>query len=201
LRGRRLNLPSKRMTTHSSKGTSMAKHDAYVMGHGKRKVRKVASGVHPYAALEHRIIDSEAFADLKPQSVRLLMIICRQLTVYNNNGHLQATWSYTRKRGMGSENTLRAAIADLIAHGFVYRTKSRGPNKQWAKYAITWKSIKEKDGLYLDGFLFDAWKFWVSSKKAPLKKRRIRPSESDGTPLTFQQFVTEPDQQKLMTMN
>ena len=45
----------------------MAKHDAYVMGHGKRKVRKVASGVHPYAALEHRIIDSEAFADLKPQ--------------------------------------------------------------------------------------------------------------------------------------
>ena len=73
------------MTTNSSKGTSMAKHDAYVMGHGKRKVSKVASGVHPYAALEHRIIDSEAFADLKPQSVRLLMIICRQLTVYNNN--------------------------------------------------------------------------------------------------------------------
>lgn len=176
----------------------MLKHDALTLS----KQRKLKPSTHPYAALEHRIIDSEAFADLKPQSVRLLMIMCRQLTPHDaNNGHLQATWSYTRKRGMGSENTLRAAIADLIAHGFIYRTKSRGPNKQWARYAVTWKRIKEKEGLYLQGFLHDAWKNWEPTKKAPPKKRRIRPSKSDGTPLTFQQFVMEPDQQKLMTMN
>ena len=177
----------------------MVKHDAYELG---LKKKRVASRVHPYAALEHRIIDSEAFAALKPQSVRLLMIMCRQLTPHDaNNGHLQATWSYTKKRGMGSENTLRAAIGDLIAHGFIYRTKSRGPNKQWAKYAVTWKPIKNREGLYLHGFMHDAWKDWEPTKKAPPKKRQIRPSESDGTPVTFQQFVTEPDQQKLMTMN
>jgi hypothetical protein len=176
----------------------MSKHDALILS----KQRKLRPSTHPYAAIEHRIIDSEACADLKPQSFRLLVIMCRELTAHDaNNGHLQATWSYTRKRGMGSENTLRAAIADLIAHGFIYRTKSRGPNKQWAKYAVTWKSIKNKEGLYLHAFLPDAWKDWKPTKKAPPKNRRIRPSESDGTTLNFQQFVMEPNQQKLMTMN
>lgn len=144
----------------------MSRHDAPSL----KKQRKLRPSIHPYAALEHRIIDSEAYADLRPQSIRLLMIMCRQLTAhYANNGHLQATWSYTRKRGMGSENTLRASIADLIAHGFVYRTKSRGPNKQWARYAVTWKPIKDKEGLYLHGFLHDAWKDWEPTKKHPQK--------------------------------
>jgi hypothetical protein len=75
---------------------------------------------------------------------------------------------------MGSENTLRAAIADLIAHGFIYRTKSRGPNKQWARYAVTWKPIKNKEGLYLQGFMHDAWKDWEPTKKK-------HPQKSDGS--------------------
>jgi hypothetical protein len=176
----------------------MFKHDALTLGRRQRSSKVV----HPYAAIEHRVIDSAAFADLKPQSVRLLLIIARQLSKDDaKNGHLQATWKYARERGMGSENTLRSSIADLIAHGFIYRTRSRGANKQWARYAVTWKSVKNKDGLFLHGFLFDAWKTWEPSKKAPPKKRRIRPSESDGTSLTFQQLVMEPDQQKLMTMN
>jgi len=145
----------------------MPKHDALT----NSKQRKLRPFTHPYATLEHRIIDSEAFADLKPQSIRLLMIMSRQLVPHDtNNGHLQATWSYTRKRGMGSENTLRAAIADLIAHGFICRTKSRGPNKQWARYAVTWKSIKNKEGLYLHAFLPDAWKDWKPPKKSTPKK-------------------------------
>jgi hypothetical protein len=120
---------------------------------------------HSYAAIEHRVIDSPAFADLSHSSIRLLLIMVRQLTG-TNNGQLQATWSYCKPRGLGSENTLRVAIAELISHGFIYRTRSRGPNKQWAKYAVTWVSIKKREGLFLDGFLFDAWKHW---KNHPLK--------------------------------
>lgn len=142
----------------------MFKHDALTLGR-RQRATKVA---HPYSAIEHRITDSAAFADLKPQSVRLLLIIARQLTK-ENNGHLQATWKYARERGMGSENTLRSSISDLIAHGFLFRTRSRGPNKQWARYAVTWKSITKKEGLYLHGFLLDAWKTWEPSKKHPQK--------------------------------
>lgn len=126
---------------------------------------------HPYAAIEHRVIDSEAFADLKPSAVCLLLILARQLTADNNNGHLQATWSYCRKRGFGSQGTLKSAIEDLIRHGFVYRTRSRGPNKIWARYALTWLSIKQKEGLFLEGFVFDGWKSW--KKSTPQKAEEI----------------------------
>lgn len=133
-----------------------------------RQTPKAKYSGHPYAAIEHRVIDSEAFADLKPTSIQVLLIMVRQLTK-DNNGHLQATWSYCRQRGVGSENTLRLAIRDLIAHGIVIRTKSRGPNKAWARYGVTWLSIKKSEGLYLDAWQPEAWKFWNPSKKQVVK--------------------------------
>lgn len=152
------------------------------------KRRKTGTSGHPYAAIDHRVIDSAAFADLRPSSVRLLLIISRQLTI-DNNGHLQATWSYCKQRGIGSENTLRDAIRDLIAHGFIYRSKSRGANKVWAKYAVTWRGISRSKDLYLDGFQKDGWKYW--EKKHPQEtevndqqKMRLRsrfPAETDGS--------------------
>lgn len=139
-------------------------YDDYLRGLRPKKSKKVT---HPYAAIEHRVIDSLAFADLKPSSVALLLILARQLTK-DNNGHLQATWSYCRKRGIGSENTLRAAISDLIEHGFICRTRSRGANKVAALYAVTWLTIKRKDGLYLNIFYKDGWKAW-EEKNHPSK--------------------------------
>lgn len=139
-------------------------YDDYLRGLRPKKSKKVT---HPYAAIEHRVIDSLAFAALKPSSVALLLILARQLTK-DNNGHLQATWSYCRKRGIGSENTLRAAISDLIEHGFICRTRSRGANKVAALYAVTWLTIKRKDGLYLNVFYKDGWKAW-EEKNHPSK--------------------------------
>lgn len=89
------------------------------------------SNKHPYAAIEWRVIDSTAYADLTHSACRLLTLLARQLT-RENNGHLQATFSWCKERGIGSEHTLRDAIADLIAHGFIYRTRSHGANRAWA---------------------------------------------------------------------
>jgi len=139
-------------------------HDDYLRGLRSKKSKKV---MHPYAAIEHRVINSAAFAALKPSSVALLLILARQLTK-DNNGHLQATWSYCRKRGIGSENTLRASIYDLIEHGFLCRTRSRGANKVAALYAVTWLAIKRRDGLYLHTFNKDGWKAW-EEKNHPSK--------------------------------
>jgi len=75
---------------------------------------------HPYAAIEHRVIDSPAFADLRPSSVLLLLLMTRQLTK-ENNGHLHAAFKWCSKYGIGSEHTLRDAIAQLIAHSLIYR--------------------------------------------------------------------------------
>ena len=156
---------------------------------------------HPYAAIEHRVIDSPAYADLKHSACRLLTLLTRQLTK-ENNGNLQATFTWCKERGIGSEHTLRDAIADLIAHGFIYRTRSHGANKAWARYAVTWLSVKKREGLFLEGFKSCAWRDWEPpEKKAPGRKCSINPAESAVSLSQIRQKVQELGGQKVQTMN
>lgn len=124
-----------------------------------------ASKKEPYAALEHRVIESPAFAALRPSAVLLLLLMARQITRDNNNGHLHAAFKWCSKFGIGSEHTLQGAIAQLIAHGFIYRTRSHGANGAWARYALTWLPIKKRDDLFLAGFKPCAWRDWKPSQK------------------------------------
>lgn len=117
---------------------------------------------HPYAAIEHRVIDSDAYADLTFSARSLLVLITRQLSK-DNNGRLQATYSYMRKYGF-SENTLGRAIKELISHGMIYRTRSGGYQQGAAQYAVTWLSLcKVRDGLFTQGFRSCAWRDWKAS--------------------------------------
>lgn len=89
----------------------------------------------------------------------------RVKTDKDNNGHLQASFAWCKRYGIGSEHTLQRAISDLIAHGFIYRTRSHGANGAWARYAVTWLPIKRREGLFLDGFLSCAWREWIPPEK------------------------------------
>ena len=136
---------------------------------------------HPYAAIEHRVIDSPAFADLKPTAQALLVLLARQLTK-DNNGHLQASFKWCNRFGIGSEHTLRTAIAELIAHGFIYRTRSHGANGAWARYAVTWLTIKQRDGLFLTNFVSCAWREWLPTKKKNTQQKLL---DSSGIKCSF----------------
>jgi hypothetical protein len=128
------------------------------------------SAKHPYAAIEHRVIDSPAFADLAFSARTLLLLLARQLTK-DNNGHLQATHSYMRRFGFDAERTLARAIRELIAHGLIYRTRAGGYQKGAALYAVTWLSITRKQNVFLDGFKPCAWRDWKpTEKKSPPAK-------------------------------
>jgi hypothetical protein len=131
--------------------------------------------------MEHRVIDSPAYADLSHSARGMLLLLARQLTK-DNNGHLQASYTWCKERGIGSEHTLRDAIADLITHGFAYRTRSHGANKAWAKYAVTWLPIKNRDGLFLDGFKSCAWRDW---KPVAKKSTRQKLQEHSGRKCSF----------------
>lgn len=147
---------------------------------------------HPYAAIEHRVIDSPAYADLGHSACRLLTLFARQLTK-DNNGHLQASFKWCRKFGVLSEHTLRNAIAELIAHGFIYRARSHGANGAWARYAVTWLPITRKEGLFLSGFVPCAWRHWQPGEKKSSPQKLLEqsgrkrsftpenPAESAGT--------------------
>ena len=150
------------------------------------------AGKHPYAAIEHRVMDSPAYAGLTFSARSLLTLMTRQLT-RDNNGHLQASFKWCHRYGFGSEHTLRTAISDLIAHGFIYRSRSHGANGAWARYAVTWLPITKREGLFLAGFVSCAWRDWQptnkksSRQKVPDESSRkcsfnpINPAESAGT--------------------
>lgn len=117
----------------------------------------------PAAYIPNKVIDSPAYADLQHSSTRLLQIIARQFNG-RNNGQLQAAFSYCKPRGFGSQNTLAAAIYDLISHGFIIRTRNRGTamgKNIWALYALTWHKPNQSAGTYFDGFVMNAWANWL----------------------------------------
>src|SRR5450759_3389859 len=136
---------------------------------------------HLYAAIEHRAIDSPAYADLPFSAQALLLLIARQLTK-DNNGHLQAACKWCNRYGFGSEHTLRDAIAELISHGFIYRTRSHGANGAWARYAVTWLSITKRDRLFLAGFVSCAWRNWQPVQK---KSTRQKVQDESGKKCSF----------------
>lgn len=144
---------------------------------------------HPYAAIEHRVIDSDAYADLTFSARSLLVLIARQLTK-SNNGHLQATHSYMSKYGF-SENTLARAIKELISHGMISRTcadrhklGTDNYKRIASKYAVTWLSITNRNGLHLDGFVSCAWRDWSNEyKKFPTSKMAAQSPQICGLPL------------------
>jgi hypothetical protein len=126
---------------------------------------------HPFAALEHRVIDSPAYADLTFSARALLVQIARQLTKTNNNGHLQATFSDMERFGF-SVNTLSRATHELITHGFIYKTKVGGFHQGPAQFAVTWKSVTNTNGIFMLGFKPCAWRDWPSEKKSRPPKVR-----------------------------
>lgn len=155
---------------------------------------------HPYGAFEHRVADSPAYADLSFSARSLLVLIVRQLT-QDNNGHLQASFAWCKRYGIGSEHTLRAAITDLIEHGMIYRTRSHGANGAWARYAVTWLPIKRRESLFLERFALCAWQNWQpGEKKAPGKKCWMNPAESAVSPQKIRQKVPESPRQKMPPM-
>ncbi|MGV0952817.1 MAG: hypothetical protein ACOYBR_00730 [Fluviibacter sp.] len=126
----------------------------------------------PAAIIPTKIIDSFAYASLKHATTRVLTIIVRQ---YNgkNNGQLQATYTYCKPRGIGSQNTLKEAISELISRGLIVRTRSRGTangKNIWALYAITWRKPDKSNGINLDGFVMDAWAKWTPEKNSGSQK-------------------------------
>ncbi len=149
-----------------------------------------------YAPIDHAVIHSPAFADLTGEAVRLLLIIASQWTPATN-GKLQATHSFAKPRGVKSSATMAKAVAELISHGFIYRTKSRGLDTKTGRnlpalYAITWKQINLKErphGMHLSNFVFNAYKKWSPSKK-------LTASISEANPIKNQSFGLKNRQRK-----
>ncbi len=151
--------------------------------HGMRPKAAKPSTKHPYAAIEHRVIDSPAYADLTFSARALLVLLCRQLTKVNN-GRLQATYSYLARFGF-SENTIGRSVKELIAHGMIYRSRCGGFHQGPSQFAVTWLAITSRQDLFLEGFKPCAWRDWQpADKKTPPPNLRTDSRKNGGLTAT-----------------
>lgn len=91
------------------------------------------------------------------------VVLQELMAQYNgsNNGDLSATRTMAKEWGIGSDNTLRNALKELEAAGWIIQTRTSLFNKHGARcalYALAWLPIDECAGKGLD----------VAPSKAPM---------------------------------
>jgi hypothetical protein len=60
----------------------------------------------------------------------------------------------------------------------IYRTRSGGFNQGAAQFAVTWLSVTNRKGLFLDGFVSCAWRDWEPAEKiTPPKTEVLQPQK------------------------
>ena len=107
------------------------------MGRSKFQKAKGRAESGSYLQLWHQVLRSPRFAALPAQAVKAL---CGLLAQYrgNNNGDLTAALSIMQPYGWSSRDTLKRALDDLLAAGFIIVTRQGGPriSSSWlAKFA------------------------------------------------------------------
>ena len=133
----------------------------------------------PFVGLPLEMLDSVAFRTLKPHAVKLLVAISRGF-YGTNNGSLAMPFEVARGWGFSNERTYTAALAQLVDHGFLERTRSavRRGRPMAARWAITWRPIDEPVGDHQHYATpterpSNDWREWAPSRpaKVPVKKR------------------------------
>lgn len=113
---------------------------------------------HQIAAIQKRVIDSEAFAHLPPSAVVVLLLLARNLEI-DGNGRVFLSVEDAARHGI-DRKTLYRALRVLRAAGFIFQT-SRGGNARCSTFALTWLPLcKDTRGLYVDNFAPCAWRDW-----------------------------------------
>lgn len=120
----------------------------------RKKSYKVAFGGGRVLALPYRLLISDAFDNLSPKAVVVLIKLARN---YNgkNNGDLACTVTMLSSGRSMDDKTLRSALEELIAAGLIVKTREHGPFAQDGKhqpalYAITWAAIDDCPGKNLE---------------------------------------------------
>jgi hypothetical protein len=103
---------------------------------------------HSFLGIPHYIVRGPEFGAIEPWALKLLIELAAS---YNgkNNGNLSAAYSTLRERGWNSPGTLNKAINQLVANGWLVRTRHGGRNR-CALYAVTWWAVDACEGKWLE---------------------------------------------------
>ncbi len=88
-----------------------------------------------YSAMPHSVLDSVAFMGTSHRGCSLLIELMRQHNGINN-GHLQLTGPYLKRRGWRSADQIKKAEAELLERQLIIKTRQGGLNLGPNLYAV-----------------------------------------------------------------
>lgn len=94
-----------------------------------------------FVSMPHALLINSTYSELSGGATKLLLALLADY-VGNNNGHLTATFSRMKRFGFNSKDSLARGIRELIALGFVLRTRTQHLRSP-ALYAVTWLPISK----------------------------------------------------------
>lgn len=139
----------------------------------ERAPERIAGG---YAGIPHAVLDSAAFTGASLRAKALLFEVMRQHNG-QNNGHMQLTLSWLKKRGWRSADQATQAAAELIERQLIVQTRQGGLNIGPNWYALSWHSISNFIGLDITSREYHPGRWGLcnlppaSRRKPPSKKR------------------------------
>lgn len=123
-----------------------------------------------FSAMPHGVMDSNAFQGAGHTARSLLYELIRQLSG-RNNGHLQLTSPWLKKRGWSSADVVQRAKGELIERGLIVLTRQGGLNTGPCLYGVTWLQISNFVGLDLSPQNYHPGQ-WRLMDKSPLIEKR-----------------------------
>jgi hypothetical protein len=167
-----------------------------------KKTKRPEQPSGQYVALPYVVLDSVAYQGASYTARNLLIEAARQHNG-QNNGHLQLSISWLKKRGWTSADVIHRAKLELIERGLILKTRLGGLNNGPDLWALNWLAISNPTGLdvrHVD-------RAWASFQEPDKQKKRsvarndavpspgagvTRPVPSDGSKLVSLPVVTVP---------
>lgn len=148
-----------------------------------RKTKRPEQPSGQYVALPYMILDSVAYQGASHTARNLLIEAVRQHNG-QNNGHLQLSTSWLKKRGWTSADVIHRAKLELVERGLLLKTRLGGLNNGPDLWALNWLAISNPTGLDVR-HVDRAWAFYKDPEKQ--KKRSVPRNGADpldGTDVT-----------------
>jgi hypothetical protein len=132
-----------------------------------------------FSAVPHGVMDSNAFQGAGHPARSLLYELIRQLSG-QNNGHLQLTSPWLKKRGWNSADVVQRAKSELLERGLIVLTRQGGLNSGPCQYAVTWLHISNFVGLDLLPQSYHPGQWRLMEKSPLIEQRRLSSASRSG---------------------
>lgn len=142
-----------------------------------KKAPESVSGT--FSAVPHGVMDSNAFQGAGHPARSLLYELIRQLSG-RNNGHLQLTSPWLKKRGWNSADVVQRAKGELLERGLIVLTRQGGLNSGPCQYGVTWLHISNFVGLDLSPQGYHPGQWRLMDKPPLIEKRTLSSATRSG---------------------